>query len=382
MAVLRRPVEALSLLRRLLKINWLLIAVVATIACVGIGVLYSVADGSFQPYAERHATRLIVGLALIIGLAVTPMRLWLGLAFPVYFLALGGLILIPLIGSEALGARRWLRYGEFSLQPSELMKLALVAALARYYQWLAPERVSRPFWVLLPLLAIAAPVVLVLKQPDLGTAVLFACIGLGIMFLAGVNPLYFIGGVAGAIGLAPYIWASLHEYQRRRVLTFLDPDRDPLGAGYHVLQSKIALGSGGLAGKGYMEGTQGRLNFLPEKQTDFIFTVLGEEWGFVGGVALMCMYAVLILTLLAMAMACRNQFARLIIAGPALSIFFYAAVNIAMVTGTAPVVGVPLPFVSYGGTAMMTLFGSLGLAMCGWVNRREQIRRDDLGVIA
>lgn len=379
MAVLRRPAETLSPARRLLKINWLLIAVVSLISCVGIGVLYSVAGGSFQPYAEKHATRLVVGIAIMIFVGITPLRLWLGLAFPVYLLALVGLVLIPMIGTEALGARRWLRFGDFSLQPSEIMKLALVAALARYYQWLAPERVSRPLWVLLPLLAIAAPVVLVLKQPDLGTAVLFASIGLGLMFLAGVNPLYFIGGGAGVIALAPYIWTRLHDYQRRRVLTFLDPDRDPLGAGYHVLQSKIALGSGGLTGKGYMEGTQGRLNFLPEKQTDFIFTVLGEEWGYVGGVALMGLYAVLVMLLLAMAMASRNQFGRLLIAGPALAILFYAAVNISMVTGLAPVVGVPLPFVSFGGTAMMTLFGSLGLAMCGWVNRRESIRRDDIG---
>lgn len=381
MAVLRRPVEALSPARRLLKINWLLMAMVSAIACVGIGVLYSVAGGSFQPFAERHATRLIVGIALIIAIGITPIRFWLGIAYPVYLVALAGLVLIPLMGTEALGARRWLRYGDFSLQPSELMKLALVAALARYYQWLPLERVSRPFWVLLPLLAIAAPVVLVLKQPDLGTAVLFASIGLGLMFLAGVSPIYYVGGAATVIGLAPYIWTRLHDYQRRRVLTFLDPDRDPLGAGYHVLQSKIALGSGGLAGKGYMEGTQGRLNFLPEKQTDFIFTILGEEWGFVGGVALMGMYVLLIVLLFAMAVACRNQFGRLLIAGPALSIFFYAAVNIAMVTGVVPVVGVPLPFVSYGGTAMMTLFGSLGLAMCSWVNRREPIRRDDLGVV-
>lgn len=244
MSAMRFISEPTSPARRLLKVNWLLLAIVSAIAAIGIGVLYSVAGGSFQPYAERHATRLIIGIAIVLVLAITPLRLWLGLAYPVFLVALLALALIPLFGSEALGARRWLRYGEFSLQPSEVMKLALVAALARYYQWLPPERVSRPLWVLLPLLAIAAPVVLVLKQPDLGTAVLFASVGLGLMFLAGVSVFYFIGGGLAAVGLAPVIWNHLHDYQRRRVMTFLDPDRDPLGAGYHVLQSKIAMGSG------------------------------------------------------------------------------------------------------------------------------------------
>ena len=326
--------------------------------------------------------RLLIGVGLILGVAVVPLRFWLGLSYPAYLAALIALALIPLIGSEALGARRWLRFGEFSVQPSEFMKVALVAALARYYQWLPPERVSRPLWVGLPFIAIAAPVLLVLRQPDLGTAVLFASVGLGLMFLAGVNVLYFAGGGLAIAGLAPILWTYLHDYQRRRILTFLDPERDPLGAGYHVLQSKIALGSGGLVGKGYMQGTQGQLNFLPEKQTDFIFTVLGEEWGFVGGLTLICLYAVLTLLLLGMALVCRSQFARLLCGGSALVIFIYASVNVAMVTGVVPVVGVPLPLVSYGGTAMLTIFAGLGLAMCGYVNRQEQIRRDDLGALA
>ena len=366
---------------RLLAVNWPLLSLVITIASFGVAVLYSVAGGSFSPYAGTHLLRLLVGIGLILAMAVTPLRFWLGLSYPAYVAALIALALIPLLGSEALGARRWLRLGDYSVQPSEIMKVALVAALGRYYQWLPPERISRPFWVALPLLAIAAPVLLVLKQPDLGTAVLFASVGLGLMFLAGVNLLYFAGGGVAIAGLAPILWNHLHDYQRRRILTFLDPERDPLGAGYHVLQSKIALGSGGLSGKGYMLGTQGQLNFLPEKQTDFIFTVLGEEWGFVGGAALIGLYFALVLLLLAMALLCRSQFARLLCGGSALVISIYASVNVAMVTGVVPVVGVPLPLVSYGGTAMVTIFAGLGLAMCGYVNRHQQIRRDDVGAL-
>ncbi len=219
---------------------------------------------------------------------------------------------------------------------------------------------------------------LVLKQPDLGTAVLFAAVGLGIMLLAGVNLLYFIGGTGAIVGLAPILWTYLHDYQRRRILTFLDPERDPLGAGYHILQSKIALGSGGLFGKGYMQGTQGQLNFLPEKQTDFIFTTFGEEFGFIGGAALIGLYAILVLMILAMAVRCRSQFARLIVAGAALVVFVYAFVNMAMVMGVVPVVGVPLPLISFGGTAMLTVLTCIGLAMSGYVNRDEQIRREDV----
>ena len=374
-----RPIIQLTIARRLLRVNWPLLGLVCLITGVGISTLYSVAGGSFTPWADKHAIRLLIGLGIILGMAVVPLRVWMTLAYPAYMLALATLALVPLLGADVMGARRWIRLGEFSLQPSEIMKLALVAALARYYQWLPPEKISRPLWVGLPLLAIAAPVVLVLKQPDLGTAVLFACVGLGLMFLAGVNILYFGAGAATVVALAPVIWNHLHDYQRRRLLTFLDPDRDPLGAGYHILQSKIAFGSGGLIGKGYMKGTQGQLNFLPEKQTDFIFTMLAEESGFVGAVALMGLYGLLILTLLAMAIACRSQFARLLVVGPAITIFIYTSVNMSMVMGLVPVVGVPLPLVSYGGTAMMTVLIGIGLAMSGYVHRHEQVRREDVG---
>jgi rod shape determining protein RodA len=370
-----------SIAQKLMSVHWPVLIVTCLIAGIGMASLYSVAGGQFNPWAERHALRFVVGLAMVLAIAVVSLRFWMSFAYPVYFLALGLLALVPVIGVDVLGARRWIGVAGIQFQPSELMKVALVLMLARYYQWLPAHLVSRPKWVVLPLLAIMAPVALTLKQPDLGTAVLFAAVGLALMFLAGVNILYFVGGVVG-IGLAfPLIKSRLHDYQLRRIEIFLDPDKDPLGAGYHITQSKIALGSGGLSGKGWMQGTQSQLNFLPEKHTDFIFTMFGEEWGFIGVVWLLMFYGLLLMLILSMAFSCRNQFGRLLIAGAALVIFIYAFINMAMVTGLVPVVGVPLPLVSYGGTSMTTIMFGLGLAMCGFVHRNTSIRRQDLGAV-
>ena len=360
---------------KLMRIHWPVAALLCLLAGIGLSALYSVAGGSFSPWAERHALRFIVTLGFVIAIALTPLRLWLWLAVPTYALALGLLVLVPLVGTEALGAKRWLSLGGIIFQPAELMKVALVLVLARYYQWLGARSVSQPHWVILPLLLIAAPVVLTLKQPDLGTAVLFAVVGLSLMFLAGVSVLYFIGGGLSCVFLAPMIWQRLHDYQRRRIEIFLDPEKDPLGAGYHITQSKIALGSGGVSGKGFMQGTQSQLNFLPEKHTDFIFTTFAEEWGFAGAVGLLGLYVVLFLMVLSMAFSCRSQFARLIIAGAGLILFLYSFINIAMVSGLVPVVGVPLPLVSYGGTSMTTIMIALGVAMCAFVNRSQGVRR-------
>lgn len=359
---------------KLANISWPVLAVLSLLAFIGIGSLYSVAGGSFAPYADRHALRFLLTVAMVIVIAMTPLHWWLQLAFPAYGIALLLLALVPLVGIDALGARRWLGFRGFTFQPSELMKVALVLMLARYYQWLGAQRVSRPQWVLVPIALIAMPVVLTLKQPDLGTAALFAVVGLSMMFLAGVNLLYFAGGVAGALAAAPLVWMRLHDYQRRRIEIFLDPERDPLGAGYHITQSKIALGSGGAAGKGFLAGTQSQLDFLPEKHTDFIFTAFGEEWGFTGGVALIALYGLLAAMMLWLAFGSRSQFGRLVTAGAGLILFLYAFINIAMVTGLVPVVGVPLPLVSYGGTSMTTIMFAIGIAMCAIVNRAQGIR--------
>jgi len=267
----------LKLSRKLLLLNWPFLLLITAIAAVGVAALYSVAGGSLEPWASRHVVRFCIGLALIYAVVLVDIRWWMRTAYPFYLVVLVLLALVPLIGVESGGAQRWIGFGEYSFQPSEIMKIALVLALARYYQWLPPEKVWRPDAMLPPLLMVGLPTVLALAQPDLGTAALFGVVGCGIMFLGGVSWVYFIAAVVGIIAVLPHLWERLHDYQKDRVLTLIDPQRDPLGSGYHILQSKIAIGSGGLTGKGFMQGTQAQLNFLPEKHTDFIFTMFAED---------------------------------------------------------------------------------------------------------
>ena len=364
---------------KLLRIDWLMLSFAAALAVIGTATLYSVADGSFQPWAERHALRFLLGVALVIAMGLVPPAVWLRLGYPFYGIALAALALVPILGNEALGARRWITLAGLSFQPSEIMKLALIAALARYYHWLAPERVSQLRWMLPPLVMIALPVILNIRQPDLGSAVLCAVIGVATMFLAGVAWHHFALGGLALLALLPFGWHQLHDYQRRRIEVFLDPEMDPLGAGYHIAQSKIALGSGGVGGKGFMMGTQSRLDFLPEKHTDFAFTMFAEEWGFIGALVLMGLVAALIaLTLLRSARA-PATFTRLVTAGFGVSFATYTLVNIAMATGLVPVVGVPLPLVSYGGTAMLSLMATMGLAMSGLVHGSDIPERSEIG---
>ncbi len=371
----------LKLRQKLLLLNWPFLLLVVSIALVGAAALYSVAGGALDPWASRHVFRFCVGLALLFAVAFSDIRWWLRSAYPLYIVALLLMVLVPLIGIESGGARRWLGYGEFSFQPSEMMKVVLVQALARYYQWLPPERVWRPDALLPTLLMIGVPTLLALAQPDLGTAALFAVIGGGILFLAGVSWVYFIAAIVGVVVALPYAWEALHDYQRERVLTFIDPERDPLGAGYHILQSKIAIGSGGLSGKGYMQGTQAQLNFLPEKHTDFIFTMFAEEMGFVGALGLLALYLLVLMFITYMALLCRSVFARLMAVGMGLCLFAYVFINVAMVTGLVPVVGIPLPLVSYGGTSMLTMIVGLGFVLNAHVSRKVTFRPEETGAL-
>ena len=362
--------------RKILHLNCPLAVLLAAVAGVGFLMLYSVAGGSFNPWAEPQMKRFALGIVLMLMVAMVPIWLWRNLAGVAYAGTLMLLVAVEFFGTVGMGAQRWIDLGFMRLQPSELMKITLVLFLAAYYDWLPAKKVSRPVWVLLPVLIIILPTALVLKQPDLGTSILLLTAGGGLMFLAGVHWAYFTVVITAGIGLVAAVfqsrgtpWQLLKDYQFRRIDTFLDPSSDPLGAGYHITQSKIALGSGGWTGRGFMQGTQSRLNFLPEKHTDFIFTTLAEEFGFIGGLSLLGLYALVVFFCVASAMINKDRFSSLLTLGIALNFFLFFAVNMSMVMGLAPVVGVPLPLVSYGGSAMIVLMLAFGLVQSAHVHR-------------
>lgn len=359
------------------RLHWPLIVLLTMIAGAGVVTLFSVAEGSWEPWAMKHGLRYLAALGILIAAAMVPIRYWLALAYPVYFVALAALIAVPFIGEVNMGARRWIEFGGMQFQPSEAMKIGLVLGLARYYHGLRAEQVSHILYLIPPALMIGAPVGLIFIQPDLGTALLLAATGAIIVFVAGLSWRIGFAGIVGGVAAAyaAYRFEFLKEYQINRILTFLNPDRDPLGEGYHLLQSKIALGSGGLDGKGYMEGTQSQLKFLPEMQTDFIFTIFGEEFGFVGAVGLLIAYLAVIITGLVIAMSTKLHFARLASVGVVATFTLYVLINTGMVMGLAPVVGVPLPLVSYGGTVMLTIMGGFGIVMSAHVHRDQDMYR-------
>ena len=362
--------------RKVLDLNWPLTLLLISVACVGFLQLYSVAGGSWTPWAEPQMKRFGLGLAVMLFVALVPIWFWRNMSVVAYLLSIALLIAVELVGVEGKGAQRWIDLGFMRLQPSELMKVTLVMLLAAYYDWLPGRRTSHPFWVLIPVMMILFPTYLVLRQPDLGTSILLLTAGGGLMFLAGVHWAYFVAVIASVVGLISAVfqsrgtdWQLLKDYQYRRIDTFLDPASDPLGAGYHITQSKIALGSGGWTGRGYMQGTQSRLNFLPEKHTDFIFTTLAEEFGFIGGISLLALYVLIIVFCIATAIANKDRFSSLVTMGIAINFFLFFAVNMSMVMGLAPVVGVPLPMVSYGGSAMLVLMAAFGLVHSAHIHR-------------
>lgn len=371
--------EPMTIGQKLWQVNWFLVLFIVILTAIGCAMLYSAGEGSWNPWATRHIIRFVIGLFLMIMVAVTDIRIWMRHAYTLYFLVLGLLIAVEVMGVIGMGAQRWIDLGVIQLQPSEIMKITLVLALARYFHGASLEEIGRPTSLIIPLLLVAAPVVLVIRQPDLGTAIMLTMTAGVIFFLAGVRTWKF-GLVIGAILAAmPLAWTMLRGYQKNRILTFLNPESDPLGAGYHIMQSKIALGSGGVFGKGYLSGTQSHLNFLPEKQTDFIFTMLAEEFGMVGGLLLLGIYAIVLIYGFAIALRVHNQFGRLITLGIAGTFFFYVFINIAMVMGLVPVVGVPLPLVSYGGTAMLSLMIGFGFILCAYVHRDVRVGRHGSG---
>ncbi|GHC48405.1 rod shape-determining protein RodA [Neogemmobacter tilapiae] len=363
-------------LRKALHLHWALVLLICAVASVGWLMLYSVSGGRADLWAEPQMTRFGAGLFLMFFVAFVPIWFWKNMSVLAYGVAMLLLLYVEFFGHVGMGAQRWIDLGFIRLQPSEMMKVTLVMLLAAYYDWLDPKKVSRPLWVLLPVILIVLPVVLVLMQPNLGTSLLLLLIGAAVMFCAGVS-LWYFGAVLGLAGSAIAAvfetrgtpWQFLHDYQYARIDTFLNPEADPLGAGYNIIQAKIALGSGGWGGKGFMQGTQSQLNFLPEKHTDFIFTTLAEEFGFVGAFSLLMLYGLIIAFCVISALQNRDRFSQLLILGVAANFFFYLAVNLSMVMGMAPVVGIPLPFLSYGGSVVMVLMVAFGLVQSAHIHR-------------
>jgi rod shape determining protein RodA len=365
----------MTLSQRLWQINWSLIFLILVIGGVGVAMLYSAGGGKMDPWASRQLVRFVVGMAGVFFIAIVDIRFWLRYAYLIYGVCLLLLVGVEVMGSIGMGAQRWIRLGGLQVQPSEFMKVALVLALARYFHRMNIEDIGRPAYLIVPLLLVLAPAGLVMKQPDLGTAVMLVAGGGALFFLAGVRLWKF--GVVAAAGMAsiPIAWNFLHEYQRQRIMTFFDPESDPLGSGYHILQSQIAFGSGSVFGKGYLQGTQSHLNFLPERHTDFIFTMLAEEFGLVGGLLVLLLFALLMVYGLAIAVRCRNHFGRLVAMGVTVTVLLYVFINTAMVMGLIPVVGVPLPLISYGGTAMLTVLAGCGFLMNAYIHRDVRIAR-------
>lgn len=343
---------------------WQVIVPLTLLVCFGAAVLYSAAGGHWMPWSALHIVRYLVFLAMAMIIAQFPREFVRFVALPVYILIVLLLMAVEAMGFVGGGSQRWLNLGFMTLQPSELMKPGIVIILARYYDMLPPAATREFRSLLVPGVLIGVPVGLVLMQPDLGTGLAIVFGAIVVMFLAGLPLAWFIGaGLAGVIAVPILFFAALHDYQRQRVLTFLDPESDPLGSGYHITQSKIAIGSGGLFGKGFGNGTQSHLNYLPEPHTDFVFATMAEEWGMLGGLFVLFVFGVLLRYGLRVALDAPDRFSRLMAAGLTATIFFYAAVNLLMVMGFAPVVGIPLPFMSHGGSSMMTIMICVGLIM-------------------
>lgn len=372
----------LRLRGKLRALNWSLVTMITCVCFIGFALLYSVAGGSFDPWAERQIVRFGIGMAILFAVALIDIRVWFGLAYPIYGITLLLLGAVEVMGRTGKGAERWIDIGPLQLQPSELMKIALILALSRFLHGILLEDVSRPTRLVPALLLIAVPAGLVLMQPNLGTATILILGGAGLIFLAGLSWKIILPVVALSVAAVPVGWEFvLKDYQKQRVQTFLEPDTDPLGSGYNILQSKIALGSGGIFGKGFGQGTQSRLNFLPEKQTDFIFTVLGEEFGLFGLLMLMGLYAGILQQGVSIALDTRSQFGRLVAMGICLNFLLYILINTSMSMGLIPVVGIPLPLVSYGGTALLTVLFGFGLLLSVQIHRGIDIPRSAANLI-
>ncbi|MBL4853237.1 MAG: rod shape-determining protein RodA [Robiginitomaculum sp.] len=365
-----------SLIAKLNELNWLLPVLIMMVGAIGVVAIYSATGGKWNSGASQHLTRLMLGVIFMLAIAMTDIRVWFAIAYPGFIFALALLIGVEFFGVTVNGAQRWLDLGVMRIQPSELMKLAAVLALARFYHDLPVWRVSKPVGMLGALFIIMAPLFLILNQPDLGTGIMLAVTGVTMMFLAGINwRVITSSSILAVIAIPLFFMYGLKDYQRARILTFLDPAHDPTGASYHIIQSKIALGSGGVSGKGFMEGTQASLKYVPENRTDFIFTVIGEEFGLIGGLSTMILYILIISVCFWLASQVKQAFSHLLILGLTMTFALYVLINLAMIMGLAPVVGVPLPLISYGGTVMMTVLAGFGMILSAHIHRDVELPR-------
>jgi rod shape determining protein RodA len=373
-SALTRPGERDRLIVKIGQIDWVFCFLVCMIAGIGVMMLYSIANAHWDQWAAKHLIRFGLCLALMLILCLVDIRVWFASAYPVYALALLLLIAVPVVGEVSLGARRWLNLHFVRIQPSEIMKIGLVLALARYYHGITASEAKWSWKLVIPAIMILVPVGLVAKQPDLGTAILLALTGVAVMVLAGLSMRVVIAGaLAAVVALPPFVMFVMHGYQRDRILTFLHPEQDPSGAGYHILQSEIALGSGGLMGKGFGLGSQSQLDFLPEKHTDFIFATVAEEFGFLGCFFVLALFCAVILIALRTASLSHSHFGRLSASGVVATFALYVFLNAAMVMGLAPVVGIPMPLLSYGGTVMITVMVGFGLVQSVRIHRYTEV---------
>lgn len=344
------------------------------VLAISIVVLYSAGGGAWQPFALSQLVKILLGFVVFFFAAFSNIKTWIKSAYMIYAIALVMIILVTFVGHTGMGAQRWLNLGFIHIQPSEFIKIALVLALARYFAWMNSIELSQLKNYIIPVLMLLIPFGLIVAQPDLGTALSLGMITMGVFYIVGAQKKWFI--IIAILGLmsAPVVWyGGLHDYQRDRIITFIDPDHDARGAGYQINQAKIAFGSGGIMGKGYLNGSQSQQSFLPEKQTDFIFTMLGEELGFFGAFILLAIYTWIILVLFWCAKMCRNRFGQLICFGFMLNFFIYYFINISMVLGLMPTVGVPLPLMSFGGSSLLSLMFGFGLAQNAHIHKDQQL---------
>ena len=369
-----------STLLKLYDINWLLPVLLGIIGIVGVFMIYAATGGQWSLGAKQHLIRLFFAGGMMVIIALVDIRIWYSLAYPIYIMSLLLLICVDFFGVTINGSERWIDIGPVRLQPSEIMKLGIVMALARFYHDLPNWRISHISGLMIALLMVAIPAQFILRQPDLGTTLLLTATGVSIIFLAGVNWRIIAGGfIVSLIAVPMFFRFGLQPYQQSRIITMFNPERDPTGASYHITQSKIALGSGGVSGKGFMQGTQRQLAYVPENRTDFIFTVIGEEFGLIGGLATMGLYAGVIGLCFWMSFKCKHFFTRLLIMGLTITFGLYVFINMAMVMGIAPVVGVPLPLISYGGSVMLAVMFGFGLILSAYVHKEVELPRNGRG---